>query len=47
MGRNQQLLLDHLKDENYCQVGCASGALYATILLKIDKFDSIKIPNMT
>jgi hypothetical protein len=46
MEKNQNLLADHLKEEKYCHVGSASGALYATILLKMKTFDHNKIPNI-
>lgn len=32
---NQKTLKDALKDEEYCAFGHSSGALYATILLKL------------
>ena len=35
MRKNQHLIFDELKDEKYCRVGDASGALYTTIVLKM------------
>ena len=39
MRENEHLIKDELKEEEYCRVGEASGALYATIVLKMDHFD--------
>lgn len=36
---NQQTLLDGLKEEEYCTFGYSAGALYATIILNLDKLD--------
>lgn len=46
MAKNNQLLEESLKDERYCTVGHASGALYATILIKMEKFDPKEFPNI-
>lgn len=46
MARNQEILKQNLDSECYCTVGEASGALYATILMKIEEFDKVAIPNI-
>ena len=46
MARNQQILRDNLDKEPYCSVGNASGALYATILMKMSEFNSESVPNI-
>lgn len=39
MRQNKELLVQELANEPYCRFGDASGALYATIILKLDNFD--------
>lgn len=39
------MIYNTLKELDYCQLTKASGALYATIMLKMEKFDRVKIPN--
>lgn len=36
---NQQTLLDGLKDEDFCTFGYSAGALYATIILDLQKLN--------
>jgi hypothetical protein len=38
MGVNQQTLKEGLKDEKYCRCGQSSGALYATIIMRLEDF---------
>lgn len=47
MGKNKEILSEELKDEKYCTVGTCSGALYSTIIMKMDHFDSTKFPNIS
>lgn len=47
MGKNKEILSEALKDEKYCTVGTCSGALYSTIIMKMDQFDSAKLPNIS
>lgn len=46
MGKNQNLLQKTLSSEDYCTVGNATGALYATIVVKMEKFDNSQLPNI-
>ena len=46
MGVNQQTLKKGLEGEDYCKCGSSSGALYATIIIKVDKFDQKVIKDM-
>lgn len=39
MAKNQKTLCEGLAGESYCTVGNALGALYGTILLKMNNFD--------
>ena len=39
MRKNQQMIYNTLKELDYCQLTTASGALYGTIMLKLEKFD--------
>jgi hypothetical protein len=41
MRENQRTLIDGLAGEDYCSFGNASGALYATILIKLERFPQI------
>ena len=45
MKKNQQMIYNTLKELDYCQLTTASGALYGTIMLKLEKFDKSKISN--
>lgn len=39
MKGNQQLLVEELAGEDYCRFGDAAGALYATVLVKLEKLE--------
>lgn len=39
------MIYNTLKELDYCQLTKASGALYSTIMLKLEKFDKTKVPN--
>ena len=43
---NQRTLKQGLQGEDYCKLGQASGALYATIVMKAERFDKEKIGSM-
>lgn len=45
MKKNEEMIYNTLKELDYCQLTKASGALYSTIMLKLEKFDQSKIPN--
>lgn len=46
MARNQKILKENLSQFDYCLVGEAEGALYATILLKMEYFNKEIIGNI-